>query len=171
MFLRWITKYQESDIAEEQYFGRGLAVLTLTAVLLAIVVFLLFVWPNHYEPSEPAAISRASILQRHADKTLGIRQNAKDNIIQSVRSDLFKPATALRNKPVTDKTIEKIKSRLKLQCIMDINREPVAYIHIEGVGLKQCRTGQTVHDLFTVLNVNNNQVELSIIDHKIMLRM
>jgi hypothetical protein len=72
---------------------------------------------------------------------------------------------------MADKTIERIKSQLKLQCVMEMSGEPVAYINIEGTGLKKCKTGDSINDLFTVLNVYKNSVEISIIDHKVTLNL
>jgi len=86
-----------------------------------------------------------------------------------IRPGLFKASTPLRDKPMADKTIERIKSQLKLQCIMPVNGEPAAYISIKGTGLKKCKVGDSVNDLFTVLNINKKSVEVTIVGHKITL--
>ena len=86
-----------------------------------------------------------------------------------IRPGLFKASTPLRDKPMADKTIERIKSQLKLQCIMPIQGEPVAYINIKGSGLKRCKVGDSVNDLFIVLNINKKSVEITIVDHKVSL--
>jgi len=86
-----------------------------------------------------------------------------------IRPGLFKASTPLRDKPMADKTIERIKSQLKLQCIMEMNGEPVAYVHIKGTGLKKCKVGDSVSDLFTVLNIDKRSIEITIIDHKVTL--
>lgn len=86
-----------------------------------------------------------------------------------IRPGLFKASTPLRDKPMADKTIERIKSQLKLQCIMPVNGEPAAYINIKGAGLKKCKVGDSVNDLFTVLNINKKSVEVTIVGHKITL--
>jgi hypothetical protein len=72
---------------------------------------------------------------------------------------------------MADKTIERIKSQLKLKCIMEIRGEPVAYINIKGASLKKCKVGDSVSDLFTVLNINKHSVEISIVDHKVTLNL
>ena len=90
--------------------------------------------------------------------------------LRLIRSGLFKPSTGV-SKPMADKTIQKIKSRLKLQCVMEMSGEKVAYIHIKGIGLKKCSVGDSIEDLFTVININKKDVELSIIEHKVTLRM
>lgn len=84
----------------------------------------------------------------------------------SLRPGLFKSATAIADKPMADKTVERIRSQLKLQCIMEVNGEPVAYVNIKNVGLKRCRVGESVADLFTVLNIYPKSVEISIVDHR-----
>ena len=86
-----------------------------------------------------------------------------------MRRGLFKSATSLRDKPMADKTIERIRSQLRLQCIMEINGEPVAYVNIKNSGMKKCKVGDSVNDLFTVLNINKKSIEVTIVDHKVTL--
>lgn len=97
-------------------------------------------------------------------------KQAKDERI-AYRAGLFKAASGLQDKPLANKTIERIKNQLKLQCVMEMNGQPVAYINIQGVGLKKCCIGNSVNDLFTVLNINkqNKSVDISIVDHKVTL--
>ena len=89
------------------------------------------------------------------------------------RPGLFKAAAGLRDKPLADKTIDRIKSQLTLMCVMKMNNRPVAYINIKSIGLKKCGIGDSVSDLFTVLNINeqNKSVEISIVDHKTTLQL
>ena len=87
-------------------------------------------------------------------------------IARVMRSGFFKSETPHLGKPMADKTIETIKSQLKLQCIMDLNGEPVAYVKIKGEGLEQCRVGDSVDDLFTVLSIDKKSIEISIIGHR-----
>ena len=149
-------------------FNRVMILLSLAVAALAIGVLLIFVWPNHYEP--PEALNLSGLDWKRINDLID-QKGPQINPMSNVRAGLFKPATPLRDKPVADKTVERIKSKLKLQCIMEINQEPVAYIQIDGAGLKQCRPGQTIHDLFTVLAIYENRVDLSIIDHKVILRL
>ncbi len=93
-----------------------------------------------------------------------------DSFVQSMRPGLFKSASAVRDNPMADKTIERIRSQLKLQCIMDMNGQKVAYIKIKSVGLKKCILGETVEDMFTVVDIQNRRVELKIIGHSVVLR-
>jgi hypothetical protein len=90
-------------------------------------------------------------------------------IADFLRHGLFKSATPVRDKPMADKTIERIRSQLKLQCIMRIKGEPVAYVSVKNMGLKKCRAGESVADLFTVLNIQKESIEISIIDHRVTL--
>ena len=57
------------------------------------------------------------------------------------------------------------------QCIMDISGKTTAYITIKGVGLRKCCIGDKVQDLFTVLDINeqNKSVDISIVEHKVTL--
>jgi len=85
-----------------------------------------------------------------------------------LRPGLFKAATS-SDRPMAEKTIEKIRSQLKLQCVMQIKSESVAYINIKGVGLKKCKVGDRIGDLFTVVNIGKEKVEVMIIGHKVTL--
>ena len=90
-----------------------------------------------------------------------------------IRAGLFKSAVAIQGKPLADKTIDRIKSELKLQCVMTLNDQLVAYIHIKGGGLKKCVVGDTVNDMFTVIDIDKTKkcVVISVIDHKVTLYM
>lgn len=146
----------------EQNFNRTTLILSFGVVTLTAWILAVFFWPNHYEPFNTLVL----------DKPLNVPLlDTKNSPPLATRTGLFKPATPLRDKPVADKTIERIRSKLKLQCIMEINHEPTAYILIDGSGLKQCRPGQTIHDLFTVLAIHQDRVDVSIVDHKVTLRM
>jgi hypothetical protein len=94
---------------------------------------------------------------------------AASRLAAAMRPGLFRSATPLGDKPMADKTIEKIRSQLKLQCIIRIQGQPVAYVNVENRGLKKCRVGDCVEDLFTVININEKSVELKIIEHPIIL--
>ena len=109
-------------------------------------------------------LSNVSTLKTHGN-------DRSDDLAGVFRAGLFKAATGLRDKPIADKTIERIKSQLKLQCIMEMNGQPVAYISIKSDGLRKCSIGDYVNDLFTVLDINkqNKSVEISILEHKITL--
>jgi hypothetical protein len=88
---------------------------------------------------------------------------------KSLRSGLFRPTSGLQDKPMAEQTIEKIKSQLKLQCIMQMNGQPVAYVNINSVGLKKCKIGDTINDLFTVVDILKDRIEIKIIGHQVSL--
>ena len=89
--------------------------------------------------------------------------------VSKIKPGLFKAASGLSNKPMADKTIERIRSQLKLQCIMQISGEAAAYINIKNKGLKKCTAGEKVYDLFTVISISDKTVEISIVDHRVIL--
>jgi len=120
----------------------------------------------------PAGATGADVELAAAAGLLDGRQSpekAAARIARVLRPGLFKSAAPLGDKPMADKTIEKILSQLKLQCIVQIDGQPTAYINVENGGLKKCRVGETVADLFTVVNVNKKSVELTIIGHPVTL--
>ena len=90
-------------------------------------------------------------------------------VTEIIRPGLFKSETPLSDKPMADKTVERIRSQLELRCIMELNGEPVAYVRIKGKGLKKCGIGETVLDLFTVLDIGEKSILISIVGHKIIL--
>ena len=143
----------------------------ISSVLLISVIFQVFIpiqsgqidslqYASRFVPNE----SISELLNENVDKT-------KEPI--AYRSGMFKPATGLQDKPLANKTIERIKEQLKLQCIMEMNGTPVAYINIQGIGLKKCCLGDNINDLFTVLGINkqNKSVDISIVEHKVTLHL
>jgi hypothetical protein len=94
-----------------------------------------------------------------------------DSVLLAWRQGLFRSASPLRDRPMADKTIEKIRSQLTLQCVMEMNGQPVAYIHLKDGGLKRCRIGDSVDDLFTVLDIGPKSVDVSILEHKVKLNL
>jgi hypothetical protein len=137
------------------------------AVLLLIVAAELFLPVKINEPAEHVSEINET-LGNHDWLNLSDPNASNDNSFSRIfRSDLFKSAAPLNDKPMADKTIEKIRSQLKLQCVMEINGQTIAYINISGVGLKKCSVGDTVNDLFTVLNIEKDNVEISILEHKV----
>jgi len=106
-------------------------------------------------------------------ETLEAKSESSDELVKIFRPGLFKAATGLRDRPLANKTIERIKSQLTLKCVMEMRGQPVSYIDIKDFGLKKCSIGDSVSDLFTVLNINkqNKSVEISIVDHKVTLQL
>lgn len=144
--------------------GIGIAV-------LVVIILLILIQPIQPKSQEVSVNTLKPLLDRELNELLAGDTSKDNSLAQMVRTGLFKSATPLRNKPMADRTVERIKSKLKLKCVMEINQEPTAYINIEGVGLKQCRVGQSVNDLFTVLSIDKDSVGISIVEHKVVLRM
>ena len=138
---------------------------------ITIIIFALqMLWPV----KEVTGVSTGTFARqfRHAETPWDDYHKNDDDFrerIIKVRPGLFKAASGLSSKPMADKTIERIRSQLRLQCIMEIAGETAAYININNVGLKKCTVGETVHDLFTVISIGDKSVEISIIDHRVIL--
>ena len=150
----------------EMYKMTTLALIAISISTIVIQLFLPISIGNNYVNTS----TEDMILNRNTLQTNNVPRNTNKKTI-SLRTGLFKSAVALKGKPLADKTIDRIKSQLKLQCIMTINGQLVAYIDIKGVGFKQCAVGDSVSDMFTVLNINKTTkcVDISIIDHKVTL--
>ena len=78
-----------------------------------------------------------------------------------LRPNLFKPTTRLRTR-TGDATVERILSMLKFRCVMTIQGEPTAFVKVKDQGTRKCQAGNTVFDLFTVLEVNPEQNNMTI---------
>ena len=148
------------------------ALVSFSVILLTTAVSQLFV--PIYSGQADGRAENASEFTPNENISVLLDENkstARESI--AYRPGMFKPATGLRDKPLANKTIERIKSQLKLQCVMEMNGQPVAYINIQGVGLKKCCVGENVNDLFTVLNINkqNKSVDISIVEHKLTLHL
>jgi hypothetical protein len=141
--------------------GLGLVVLAL-AVLAAVEVAL---------PVRPGAGPAAGETAATGGwfHELPAPEKAADRVTAALRPGLFQSATPLADKPMADKTIEKIVSQLKLRCIVQINGQPVAYINVDNGALKRCRAGDSVADLFTVVRIHEKSVELTIVGHPVTL--
>jgi len=145
---------------------------SLFVVLLTTAVSQIFVPVNLQQPDSMAK----NISEFTATETIStLLQENKNNKREAIsyHPGMFKSASGLLDKPLADKTIERIKKQLKLKCVMEMNGQPVAYINILGVGLKKCSVGENVNDLFTVLDINklNKSVDISIIEHKLTLHL
>lgn len=140
-------------------------IITLTGVLLLKLASVIRLDSHMVDASPNIDVVTASNLP----EVLQPKVQSTEQLANVTRSGLFKVPTPLRDKPIADKTIERIKSQLTLQCIMVMNGELVAYVNIKGVSLKRCKVGDTISDLFTVLNISTNSVEVAIVGHKVIL--
>ncbi len=141
-----------------------------TVILLAIVFVLELAVPVQIETESayPSAGTSVVSIGSNTDNVDVLRAGFSE-VTTITRTDLFKPATILADKPMAEKTVERIKSQLKLQCIMRVNGKTVAYINIKGIGLKRCQIGERVEDIFTVIDIGEKAVETTIIGHKVTL--
>lgn len=143
--------------------GTGIAVVTVTlAVELLRPVRV---------TGAPSAVAAPQELMSTDELLAGLQahETASNRIASAVRAGLFRSATPLSDKPIADKTIERIRSQLTLQCIMRVNGELVAYVNVTNSGLKKCSVGDAVEDLFTVVGIREKSVDLTIVDHPVTL--
>jgi len=138
------------------------------ALALSIVLALELLMPVYVDSQK-----RPSGLSNHPQQIGRLLQMLReppgdpDKVARTIRSGLFRAATGVSDKPMANKVIDRIRSQIKLQCVMKIGGEPVAYVNIEGVGLRKCRVGDSVEGLFTVVTINKRSVETTIIGHKV----
>ena len=143
------------------------ALLVAGIIISACVLVLEFVIPVRFGSDAFGNLSSVNtVAANNLSNVLHSETSEPPAIAKIIRSGLFKLDTSIRDKPMADKTIEMIRSQLKLQCILDLNGEPVAYVHIKDKGLRRCRVGDSVDDLFTVLGINEKSVEISIVGHR-----
>jgi hypothetical protein len=161
--LRGVTRRYGIWLVVQGTMGLGIVACAALLILEAALPVRVDTAPTAAAPDE-AVVS--------ADELFGglqTSETAAGRIAAALRPGLFKSATPVSDKPMADKTIEKIRSQLKLQCIVRIKGQPVAYVNVENRGLKKCRVGDRVEDLFTVVNINENNIEIEIIEHPITL--
>lgn len=94
------------------------------------------------------------------------------DLARVMRAGLFSPATPSRDNPRAQNTIDRIKKRLQLKYIGELNGELVAYIKItEGSNssMEKCKAGDVVPDLFTVIEVYEKSVAIKIVEHRTIL--
>lgn len=88
----------------------------------------------------------------------------------SVRAGLFKPSRRVNGNSYVDKTVQDIFKSLKLQCIMPIGGQKVAYIVLKKGQLRKCKVGDTVKDMFTVIDIQSDNVNIDILGNRLTLR-
>jgi hypothetical protein len=145
----------------------------IVVITVQVCIFVLeLVIPVRFSGEDFKASSNANVItSRDLSEVLQPEKSNFQELLKVFRPKLFEAATGLQDRPMADKTIERIKSQLKLQCIMEMNGAPVAYVSISGMGLKKCSVGDSIGDLFTVLNINKDSIEVTIVDHKVTLHL
>jgi hypothetical protein len=145
--------------------------LSVVCVILSGVLCVELFLPVKMAESTTSDASSPEIFSATQSHQMGMKSDDPNkDLARIIRPGLFKSAAGLRDRPLADKTMENIRAKLTLQCIMPINNDLVAYINVSGLGLKSCRVGDAVADLFTVLNISKTEVEISIVEHKVTLR-
>lgn len=139
----------------------GLAGLAVGLVVLLVLEMVIPVRLN----TNPAAVG-ADTGTRGVSEIQQATTSDFQELAKVFRRGLFKAATPLSDRPLADRMIENIRSKLTLKSILTIRGEPVAYIHVKGAKLRPCRVGDSVGELFTVLNIAERSVEISIVGHK-----
>jgi len=164
-------KDQLNKLVNHYGLWRSTHIMMAVVIIIFIVVLLLeLVIPVRLNPGKVDTYNNTSIVpSEHLHEILESKSSNFQELVKIIRPRLFKSSTSLRDKPIADKTIERIKSQLNLQCIMEINGKLVAYVNIKGIGLKKCEVGDLVNDLFTVLNIYKKSIEITIVDHKVTL--
>lgn len=95
-----------------------------------------------------------------------IQSDMLGDMAQIMRPGLFKPATPINDKPLADKTIQRIRDQLKLLCVLNLDTDPKAYINVTNEGMKECKIGDDIGGLFKVLDISKSGVLIDIIGHK-----
>lgn len=142
----------------------------ISIVCLVGGVFFRLVTPIEIpQPITDAAVSMSADLGAESvfDPNDGLGDQG--TVLGAIRPGLFKSAAPVRDRPIADTAIERIRSQLSLGCILETEGELVAYIRVKDLGLKRCKTGDSVEDLFTVLDIQEKSVVISIIDHRVKL--
>jgi len=147
------------------------AIFTIALNLTAVTILEFCIPVKVNDPNLELAENSNFLNTQLFSRLLENNKPASNGLDIPLRDNLFKPDTAIRDKPAADKTIERIKAQLHLQCIMKIQNRPVVYIDVKGLGLKKLAVGDSVNDLFKVININENSVEISIVEHKLLLRL
>jgi hypothetical protein len=143
------------------------AVLIAGIVVCAVVLIPELLLPVKLNSNASGVLPVVSPIDANSlSQTALVEADNNQSIAKITRSGLFKLASSVQDKPMAGKTIDMIRSQLKLRCIIELDGEPVAYVHIKNEGLQKCKVGDSVKDLFTVLNINDNSIEITILGHR-----
>ncbi len=162
-----------SKILEGYGYWRLAQVATTAAFVVLTSLFVLaLVVPVRLDSDPAALLPGASVVSAHGvPEVLQMKTPDLRELARVVRPGLFKAETPLGDRPRADSTVKRIMSQLTLVCVMEMRGEPVAYVDIKGGDMKQCKVGQSVGDLFTVvsIDVETQSVEVTIVGHKVRL--
>jgi hypothetical protein len=82
---------------------------------------------------------------------------------------LFQPSAKLPTRRQTARSVEQVRSRLKLRGVLAIAGKPVAYVEVKGLGLKQFSEGDQTDD-FKVVRITPRLVQLEILGEEVSLQ-
>lgn len=141
---------------------------TVNALLITTsTLLMLFSLRNVAQPIRPGIqivnpFASATVTDANEpDQGFGAFRSQRQLSAGRLRPNLFKPTTRLRHQ-TGDATVERILSMLKFRCVMVIQGEPTAFVKVKDHGTRKCQTGNTVLDLFTVLDVDPEQNNMTI---------
>lgn len=140
-----------------------------TFVIFGIVICVCILVAAIFLPIDTSIVQPGSNVSDTQIDASDSNQAMSVNIDKIFRDGLFKSSSLVDSKPLADKTIEDIVSKLKLQCVMAIGDKATAYIYVKGEGLKKCQVGDSVGNMFSVLDVGKDCADISIVGHKITL--
>jgi hypothetical protein len=163
---------KKNKVANKRNNWRLIRISLIVGIITSIIALILeLVMPLKLDENRNSLVDVKKITTADMPNIAHPESTGTREIMRVSRPGLFKSETSLNDKPMADKTIEMIRSQLKLQCIMDLNGERVAYVKIKDKGLKKCRIGDSVDDLFTVVNIDKESIEITIVGHKQILKL
>ena len=150
-------------------------ILMALIVCLGVGLVMVLVTPTTADPQVELAVQGRSRSGANRGHLSAVAQPANDanELVIEIRPGLFRSVAPLRDKPRADKNVEQVLSQLKLQMVLEVRGKPVAYIHVKNEGLKICQIGDSVDDLFQVVNIDiaSQMIEIQIADQKETLRL
>lgn len=80
---------------------------------------------------------------------------------------LFMPAIPLPVRSMARESVNRVRGMLSLHGITKMNGERMAYINVEGMGMKPFKAGDQVEDLFKVTSIEEQVVEVEIAGERV----
>lgn len=165
-----ISNNKDANHDKPAYFDKTrLRVIAKVAVLVAIVVLamdsvLKIVLPVRLYRPKMISVDTNPVSNRWSKEN-----ETEYKMEHPIRSGLFKPPRRNKTHSITDKTVETIFSSLKLQGVMLVGGQKVAYIVLKDGQMRKCKVGDNVKDMFTVLDIQSKSVSIDILGHKLSL--
>ncbi len=144
--------------------------LALTALALGVGTIRAALAPVEANPQDTEMASQVAVMDRPTRTFTAEPNNRVDsNSPVFTRRGLLKTASPLRQRTTGDKTVEQVTSLLALRCIMPSGDGKVAYISIKNKGMRRCAVGDCVEEMFTVLGIRENSVDIEVADKNVTL--